>query len=168
MPSTQAIDISDQYPRVGRLNVSDKTSLFAHSRTTSAVISYPYRGFWDQGCGAGSLLRGSEVWAVALWVICPRAARAQVPCRLERPSSPYSLTSDIIEWRLTIGAGQSCVRGLRYAAVTIDDIQLVTAPQSGQVTFEGTAFLYQAAPDFWGWMLLGLLYRENGILNGIL
>ncbi len=89
--------------------------------------------------------------AVTWWVICPLAARAQVPCRLEGPfPSSYRLTSDIIEWRLTIGPGQSCVRGLRYAAVTIDDIQLVTAPQSGHVTFEGTAFLYQAAPHFRG------------------
>ena len=97
------------------------------------------------------LLAGIGGVAVAWWVICPLAARPQVHCRLERPlSSSYKLTSDIIEWRLTIGPGQSCVRGLRYAAVTIDDIQLVTAPQSGHVTLEGTAFLYQAAPHFRG------------------
>ena len=75
------------------------------------------------------LVAGIGGVAVAWWVICPLAARAQVTCRL---GSPYTLTSDIIEWQLTIGAGQGCVRGLRYPAVTIDAIQLVTAPQSGQ------------------------------------
>lgn len=97
------------------------------------------------------LITGIGGVVVAWWIICPLAAHAQVPCQLERAfSSSYTLTSDIIEWRLAIGPGQSCVRGLRYAAVTIDDIQLVTAPQSGHVTLEGTAFLYQAAPHFRG------------------
>jgi hypothetical protein len=86
---------------------------------------------------------------VAGWVLSSLAAGAQTPCQLER-FTPYKMASDVIEWQLTLGAGQSCVRGLRYAGETIDSVQLVTAPRSGHVTFEGTAFLYQAAPGFRG------------------
>jgi hypothetical protein len=87
---------------------------------------------------------------VASLIIYPAATQAISPCQLTRLSPSYTLASDTIEWSMTIGAGESCVRGIRYAAVLVDEMQLVTAPQSGQVTLQGTAFYYQAAPNFHG------------------
>jgi len=51
---------------------------------------------------------------------------------------------------MTIGSGQSCVRGIRSAFVTLDDVQLISAPQSGQVVLEGPGFIYKGGADFRG------------------
>jgi len=60
------------------------------------------------------------------------------------------MSSDTIEWSMIIRTGESCVRGIRYGAAVVDEVKLVTTPQFGQVTLQGTAFYYQAAPEFHG------------------
>jgi hypothetical protein len=62
----------------------------------------------------------------------------------------YQLSSDAVEWKFQIVAGRSCFRGLRYAAVTIDKVKLVSPPQYGRVTLFGTGFSYIASSDFAG------------------
>ncbi len=98
-------------------------------------------------------MRRREIIAIgtvtaAMLIISP-PARAEFECRLVGRQA-YTFTSDTVEWSMIIVAGQSCVRGIRSFDATIDDIQLVTAPQSGQVTLQGTAFYYRAAPNFQG------------------
>jgi hypothetical protein len=90
------------------------------------------------GVVAGSLL------------ISPFAAHAHSPCQLTRLSPSYTMSSDTIEWSMIIRTGESCVRGIRYGAAIVDEVKLVTTPQFGQVTLQGTAFYYQAAPEFHG------------------
>jgi hypothetical protein len=62
----------------------------------------------------------------------------------------YQLASDTVEWSMTIASGQSCVRGLRTAFVTLENIKLVTQPKSGQVILEGPAFIYRGESNFHG------------------
>ena|ERR1700722_19673982 len=69
-------------------------------------------------------------------------------CLLWGPA--YQLAADTVEWSMSVGSGQSCVRGLRSAFVTLDTIKLVTPPKSGQVVLEGPAFVYKVDPDFHG------------------
>jgi hypothetical protein len=69
-------------------------------------------------------------------------------CPLDAP--PYKLASDAVVWSMTIGKGQNCIRGLRSWHTLIDQVQLVTPPQSGQVTLQGPSFLYRAASEFHG------------------
>jgi hypothetical protein len=80
-----------------------------------------------------------------------RTAFAQDPstsCLLYGPT--YQLASDTVEWSMTIASGQSCVRGLRTAFVVLDNIKLVSPPQSGQVRLEGPAFVYKGDSNFRG------------------
>ena len=62
----------------------------------------------------------------------------------------YTLSSDEVIWSMTIGSGQSCTRGFRFNTVIIEDLQLISAPQNGQVTLHGPGFSYKANPDFHG------------------
>jgi hypothetical protein len=87
--------------------------------------------------------------AIAPSVNFPLMASAQ-ECRLAPRFVAYSFTSDTVEWSMTIGAGRNCVRGTRYNDTIINNVQLVTPPQSGQVTLTKNAFYYQAATDFQG------------------
>src|SRR5712691_9834835 len=86
-------------------------------------------------------------------------------CHLGGPT--YQLTSDTVVWSMTIGSGQSCVRGLRSAWATLDNIKLVIPPQSGSVTLEGLGFIYKVNPDFRGqdafaFLVTGKFYKVSG------
>ena len=63
---------------------------------------------------------------------------------------PYQLASDTAVWTMSIGSGQSCIRGLRSSFVTLDSTKLVVPPRSGQVKLEGLGFVYRSNPDFRG------------------
>jgi hypothetical protein len=63
---------------------------------------------------------------------------------------PYQLASDTVEWRMVVGRGQGCVRGVRTAFITIDSVSLTAPPQAGHVKLEGPGFLYQADSEFRG------------------
>jgi hypothetical protein len=102
------------------------------------------------GCiGSGRMRIIPSVFLVIFLAV--RSAFAQDPstsCLLYGPS--YQLASDTVEWSMTIASGQSCVRGLRTAFVVLDDIKLVSPPQSGQVILEGPAFVYKGDSNFRG------------------
>jgi hypothetical protein len=79
----------------------------------------------------------------------------------------YQLRSDTVEWKFQIVAGRSCLRGLRYAAVTIDKVKLTSPPQYGRVTLFGTGFSYIATSDFAGQdafalQITGSMVRRQG------
>src|ERR1700730_4453553 len=69
-------------------------------------------------------------------------------CQLFGPS--YQLASDTVVWQMTLGSGQSCVRGLRTWNATLESTKLTVPPQFGQVKLEGPGFLYRAEGRFQG------------------
>jgi hypothetical protein len=63
----------------------------------------------------------------------------------------YQLTSDLVDWSMKIGSGQSCIRGLRFNNVAmIESLQLVSPPQIGQVVLKGPSFTYSAKSGYEG------------------
>ena len=93
-------------------------------------------------------------WIAILGIVSasnlPRQAKAQFECRLAPGAGSYSFSADTVQWQMGIRAGQSCVRGFRQYDATIRDVKTITPPQSGELSFEGTAFYYKAASDFRG------------------
>jgi hypothetical protein len=87
-----------------------------------------------------------SLFAVILLGTCPGFAQTECllyfPAGGSRPS--YYLTSDSVVWSMTIGSGQSCVAGLRTPRVLLDNIELITPPQLGEVTLVGPSFVYTA------------------------
>jgi hypothetical protein len=84
-------------------------------------------------------------------------------CMLYGP--PYQLASDTVVWSMTVGSGQSCIRGLRISWVTLDSAKVVTPPQFGQVKIEGWGFVYKIGNDFKGEDSFAILV--SGRLNKI-
>jgi hypothetical protein len=62
----------------------------------------------------------------------------------------YGLTSDMVNWSIKISSGQSCIRGLRFNNVAIESLELVSPPQTGQVTLRGPSFTYSAKSEYEG------------------
>lgn len=69
----------------------------------------------------------------------------------------YKLMAEAVGWSMRIGSGRSCIRDLRLNTalsvspnVVIEDLKLISAPQSGQVTAQGSGFSYTAKSDFQG------------------
>jgi hypothetical protein len=62
----------------------------------------------------------------------------------------YQLISETVGWSMAITSGQACIRGLRSAFSTLDDIKLLAPPQSGSVTLDGPGFIYKSEANFRG------------------
>src|SRR5258708_27311401 len=62
----------------------------------------------------------------------------------------FQLKSDTVEWAMKIVSGHTCIRGLRSGAVSSSTVELISPPQSGQVTVLGPGFSYKAKADFQG------------------
>ena len=69
----------------------------------------------------------------------------------------YRLMAEAVDWSTRIGSGQSCIRDLRLNTalsvspnVVIEDVKLISPPQSGQVTMQGSGLSYTAKSDFQG------------------
>lgn len=65
-------------------------------------------------------------------------------------ASRFQLNSDAVEWSMQIVSGRSCIRGLNFGPVIVDDVKLVSPPQSGKVALVGPGFSYTAKPNFHG------------------
>src|SRR5262249_18906043 len=76
------------------------------------------------------------------------------PCVLT-VGSLYQLKSDAVDWTMQISSGQTCIRGLRHARVTIDKL----------VKLLGPGFSYTAKSDFEGQDFFTI--QVSGMLNGI-
>lgn len=63
---------------------------------------------------------------------------------------PYQLNADTVTWSMTIGEGQSCVRGVRSAYATLDGIKLLLQPKIGEVVLDGPGFIYRSRSNFSG------------------
>jgi hypothetical protein len=62
----------------------------------------------------------------------------------------YKLASDIVDWTMTIGAGQNCIQGLRLRTATLDAVIIASAAQHGELAIRGSGFEYRANSDFAG------------------
>jgi hypothetical protein len=69
-------------------------------------------------------------------------------CVLNGPR--YQLASDTVRWSLKLSGGETCIRGVRFNNVVVDKLAVVSAPQTGHVTLQGSGFSYKAARDFQG------------------
>ena len=56
----------------------------------------------------------------------------------------------MVDWSITVGSGQGCVRGLRWGNVVIERVALTTPPKSGNVQLVGPGFRYTANTGFHG------------------
>src|SRR5215831_21086734 len=65
-------------------------------------------------------------------------------------SPRYQLATDVVEWSMHVVVGQTCMGGLRFANVILEDEKLVSLPQAGEVTLRGPGFTYAARSDFQG------------------
>jgi hypothetical protein len=84
-------------------------------------------------------------------------------CMIQGP--PYQLASDTVVWSMTVGSGQSCIRGLRGTYNTLDSTRLIVPPEFGQVKLEGPGFQYRINSDFRGEDSFAILV--SGKLNKI-
>jgi hypothetical protein len=100
---------------------------------------------------------------LALLLVFVRPALGD-PCVLTM-GSQYQLRSDTVDWPMQTSSGQSCIRGLRHARVTIETAKLISPPQSGQVKLLGPGFSYTAKSDFEGQDSFTI--QVSGMLNGI-
>jgi hypothetical protein len=73
---------------------------------------------------------------------------ASAICNITGPR--YSLTSDTVDWMLTIVSGQSCTQGLRLRATAVDTVTVSEKAQHGQVLVRGSGFEYRADPNYTG------------------
>jgi hypothetical protein len=69
-------------------------------------------------------------------------------CVLNGPR--HQLASDTVRWSLNLSGGETCIRGVRFNNVVVDKLTVVSAPQTGHVTLQGSGFSYRAARDFQG------------------
>jgi hypothetical protein len=108
-----------------------------------------------------------SLFALILFGTCP--GFAQTECLLyfagggSRPS--YYLTSDSVVWSMTIGSGQSCVAGLRTPRVLLDNVEVITPPQLGEVTLAGPSFVYLAkakGQDSFSVLVSGKINKTSG------
>jgi hypothetical protein len=92
-------------------------------------------------------MRAASVFFAFLSISAPAPAYA-FACIVNGPR--YELTSDIVNWSMKIGTGESCIRGLRLGNVTIESLELVSSPRTGQVTIHGPGFTYSAKSEYEG------------------
>ena len=60
------------------------------------------------------------------------------------------LDAQPIAWSFAIAGGQRCLKGLRSAAMLLDQVAVESPAKYGQATVQGYAFSYQAPRDFKG------------------
>src|SRR5579862_2240309 len=89
----------------------------------------------------------ATISAILALLTMQRTASAE-PCQISGPR--YNLTGDTVHWAMQIESGHSCIRGLRFANMVFQGVQLVSRPQSGQIELRGSAFSYSAGADK-GW-----------------
>jgi hypothetical protein len=98
----------------------------------------------------------------AFWLLGGQLAFAR-SCVVNGPR--YNLIDDTVDWSIRIASGGSCVRGLRFGTVILENVKLVSPPQSGQVELLGSAFTYTAKADFNGQDAFSL--AVFGVINQI-
>ncbi len=67
------------------------------------------------------------------------------------PTGPHpQLDSETVDWTIVITSGQSCLRGLRSRAMTLESVAVSAPAKFGEATVQGYGFSYKAPRDFKG------------------
>ena len=85
---------------------------------------------------------------VPAWLLLGMLGAHAGGCIIEGP--PPRLDSQPVEWTFTIASGQSCTRGLRSGAMTLDSVSIGSPAKVGEATAQGYSFSYRAPRDFKG------------------
>jgi len=104
---------------------------------------------------------------IALLIFMPLGLRAQsaYPCVISGPR--YQLVADTVSWSIRIESGQSCIHGLRFNNVVIENVRLIAPPQFGETVLRGPGFTYTANSNYQGEdsfvvMVSGSIMRIHG------
>jgi hypothetical protein len=91
-----------------------------------------------------------RVTAAVSLLLAPLGAQGTpvYPCVVS--GSRYHLMADSVNWSMRIASGESCIRGLRFNDVLIEDVRLVSPPRSGALELRGPGFIYSPRADFQG------------------
>jgi len=76
----------------------------------------------------------------------------------------YHFNSEVVEWSVTIGSGESCIQGFRFGDIVIESVKLIVPPRSGTVKMEGSGFSYTARSHFEGEDSFAVVV--SGVLSG--
>ena len=85
---------------------------------------------------------------VPAWFLLGMLGAQAGGCIIDGP--PPRLDSQPVEWAFTIASGQSCIRGLRSGAMTLDSVSIASPAKVGEATAQGYSFSYKAPRDFKG------------------
>jgi len=85
---------------------------------------------------------------LALLIFAAGVQSASAICNIAGPR--YGLTSDTVDWTLTIVGGQSCTQGLRLRTTAVDAVTITEAARHGEVLVRGSGFEYRADPNYKG------------------
>jgi hypothetical protein len=107
------------------------------------------------------MLVGTRVLVTLAFLVLPGSIAGA--CTLN--SSRYQLTSDNVQWVLKVKRRELCVHGVRFSNVRFDALKIVSLPQAGHLTVQGSGFSYQTAPDFQGQDSFTLLV--SGAINQV-
>jgi hypothetical protein len=63
---------------------------------------------------------------------------------------PAQLESETVDWTIVIRSGETCLRGLRSNAMTLESVVVSAPAKFGEATVERYGFSYNALRDFKG------------------
>jgi hypothetical protein len=107
------------------------------------------RGNWSQSASrCGGFKMRATFAALAVWLLLSTYQVTAGECVIAGP--PAKLDSDAVDWALVIASGQSCVRGLRWGGMMLDNVRISSPSKSGEAAVQGYSFVYRARPDFKG------------------
>jgi len=93
-------------------------------------------------------MRAGSYPVVLVWILCGMLGARAGDCIVN--GLPPRLDSQPVEWTFVIASGQSCVRGLRSGAMTLDSVSIGSPAKVGEATVQGYSFTYKAPRDFKG------------------
>jgi hypothetical protein len=88
------------------------------------------------------------VWLLLTWLLLGVDLAKAGDCVIT--GAPPILDSKPVEWTIVIASGQSCLRGLRSGAMTLESVVVSTPAKFGEATIQGYGFSYRAPRDFKG------------------
>ena len=86
-------------------------------------------------------------------------------CMLQGPR--YALVSEVVTWSMRSESGLTCTRGLRLNNALVENVQVLSEPQSGQLAIHGPGISYKSRSGFAGkdsfdLQISGVLDRHHG------
>jgi hypothetical protein len=63
---------------------------------------------------------------------------------------PAKLDFEAVDWTIVIASGQTCLRGLRSSAMTLESVAISAPAKFGEAMVQGYGFSYGAPRDFKG------------------